>query len=65
MGINRTQAKTVVVARGDVSANIMVMQNGAIVEEGDARQLLAAPATDYTRTLLAAIPHPPQAAAND
>ncbi|SET32330.1 peptide/nickel transport system ATP-binding protein [Marinobacter segnicrescens] len=44
---------------------IMVMQNGAIVEEGNARQLLAAPATDYTRTLLAAIPHPPQAAAND
>lgn len=38
---------------------IMVMQNGAIVEEGDARQLLDAPATDYTRTLLAAIPHPP------
>lgn len=43
---------------------IMVMQNGAIVEEGDARQLLDAPATDYTRTLLAAIPHPPATTAS-
>lgn len=42
---------------------IMVMQEGAIVEEGDARQLLKAPATDYTRTLLAAIPHPPETGA--
>lgn len=41
---------------------IMVMQDGAIVEEGDARQLLKAPATDYTRALLAAIPHPPETA---
>ncbi|WP_328190162.1 ABC transporter ATP-binding protein [Marinobacter sp. OP 3.4] len=39
---------------------IMVMQNGEVVEEGDAGQLLDAPATDYTRTLLAAIPHPPE-----
>lgn len=39
---------------------IMVMQNGAVVEEGGAGQLLDAPATDYTRTLLAAIPHPPE-----
>ncbi|MEQ6916646.1 ABC transporter ATP-binding protein [Halomonas aquatica] len=39
---------------------IMVMQNGVVVEEGDAGQLLDAPATDYTRTLLAAIPHPPE-----
>lgn len=38
---------------------IMVMQNGVIVEEGDSGQLLDNPATDYTRTLLAAIPHPP------
>lgn len=38
---------------------IMVMQNGEVVEEGDARQLLDAPATEYTRSLLAAIPHPP------
>ena len=39
---------------------IMVMQNGEVVEEGDSGQLLDAPATDYTRTLLAAIPHPPE-----
>lgn len=39
---------------------IMVMQNGEVVEEGDAGRLLDAPATDYTRTLLAAIPHPPE-----
>ena len=39
---------------------IMVMQNGEVVEEGNARQLLDAPATEYTRSLLAAIPHPPQ-----
>ncbi|WP_339780178.1 ABC transporter ATP-binding protein [uncultured Marinobacter sp.] len=39
---------------------IMVMQNGVVVEEGDSSQLLDAPATDYTRTLLAAIPHPPE-----
>ncbi|MFL1485789.1 dipeptide ABC transporter ATP-binding protein [Marinobacter sp. LN3S78] len=39
---------------------IMVMQNGVVVEEGEAGQLLDAPATDYTRTLLAAIPHPPE-----
>jgi len=38
---------------------IMVMQNGMVVEEGDSGQLLDNPATDYTRTLLAAIPHPP------
>ena len=41
---------------------IMVMQNGEVVEEGVAGQLLDAPATDYTRTLLAAIPHPPETA---
>ncbi|TVT34364.1 MULTISPECIES: ABC transporter ATP-binding protein [Marinobacter] len=39
---------------------IMVMQNGVIVEEGEASRLLDAPATDYTRSLLAAIPHPPE-----
>ncbi|MBC7193250.1 ABC transporter ATP-binding protein [Marinobacter sp.] len=44
---------------------IMVMQNGAVVEEGDARQLLDNPQTDYTRTLLAAIPHPPKPDGNE
>ena len=43
---------------------IMVMRNGAVVEEGDADQLLDNPETDYTRTLLAAIPHPPEPEGN-
>lgn len=39
---------------------IMVMQNGAVVEEGNASALLDNPKTDYTRSLLDAIPHPPE-----
>ncbi|WP_111498402.1 dipeptide ABC transporter ATP-binding protein [Marinobacter bohaiensis] len=39
---------------------ILVMQNGAIVEQGESKQLLDNPASDYTRQLLAAIPHPPE-----
>jgi len=38
---------------------IIVMQQGKIVEEGDARTIMDHPETDYTRSLLAAIPHPP------
>ena len=38
---------------------IIVMQQGEIVEEGDARTIMDHPETDYTRSLLAAIPHPP------
>jgi len=38
---------------------IIVMQKGAIVEEGDTRAIMDQPETDYTRSLLAAIPHPP------
>jgi len=33
---------------------VVVMQNGDVVEAGDAAQIFEAPATDYTRTLLAA-----------
>ncbi len=38
---------------------IIVMQQGEIVEEGHAHEIMDAPKTDYTRSLLAAIPHPP------
>jgi len=38
---------------------IAVMQQGRIVEQGSADQVLRAPAHDYTRTLLAAVPKRP------
>jgi peptide/nickel transport system ATP-binding protein len=38
---------------------IAVMKQGSIVEQGDAGQVLDAPAHDYTRTLLAAVPRRP------
>jgi peptide/nickel transport system ATP-binding protein len=42
---------------------VLVMRTGVIVEEGRTEDVLGDPKHDYTRQLLSAIPHPPQAVA--
>ncbi|QWF78418.1 ABC transporter ATP-binding protein [Amycolatopsis sp. CA-230715] len=41
----------------DLADRVVVLYQGEIVEEGDVRQVFAEPAHDYTRRLLAAVPH--------
>ncbi len=38
---------------------VIVMRGGRIVEQGSAQQIIEAPQADYTRELIAALPHPP------
>ncbi|WP_395245580.1 dipeptide ABC transporter ATP-binding protein [Agromyces sp. MMS24-K17] len=42
----------------EVSDEVLVLQHGAIVEAGEATEVLSRPATDYARDLIAAIPRP-------
>ena len=41
---------------GAMAEHVLVMQGGSAVEYGETRQILDAPQTDYTKTLMAAVP---------
>jgi len=41
----------------DMADRIVVMRNGRVVEAGDAHQIFADPQHEYTKALLAAVPH--------
>jgi len=43
---------------------VLILQTGKVVEQGPVQQVFAAPARQYTRSLLAAIPRPPSAASH-
>ena len=51
----------------DIADRVCVMRNGEVMETGPVHELLAAPKTDYTRSLLAAIPSltPPEPAGEE
>jgi peptide/nickel transport system ATP-binding protein len=40
----------------EIADRVTIMQNGAVVESGSAREVLTAPKTPYARTLIAAVP---------
>ncbi|WP_280490850.1 ABC transporter ATP-binding protein [Nocardia asiatica] len=41
----------------DIADRVVVLRDGAVVEQAPVEELFARPATDYTRALLAAVPH--------
>lgn len=43
---------------GELADRVVVMQNGRVVEQGSAQDVLKRPSHDYSRKLLAAIPRP-------